>query len=246
MQAAAERTLRWAERCRRAHTRADQALFGIVQGGIERGAAPEQRGAHGLARLRRLRARRPRPRRGARAPRRSRARGARRAAGRGAALPDGHRTAARICVAAIDAGVDLFDCVLPTRHARHGVLYTSQGTPAPAQRALSRRPRAARPRLRLPRLRVCIRGPTCTTCCAASEALGARLASLHNLRFYLRLLASARRAIAEGGFRGLRAPQRGAGRPTERPGVPAGSRSRQTRSDLAFQRCTSRRRGGVR
>jgi queuine tRNA-ribosyltransferase len=33
VQAASERTLRWAERCRRAHTRADQALFGIVQGG---------------------------------------------------------------------------------------------------------------------------------------------------------------------------------------------------------------------
>jgi queuine tRNA-ribosyltransferase len=38
----------------------------------------------------------------------------------------------------------------------------------------------------------------------ANEALGARLASLHNLRFYLGLLASARRAIAEGDFARLR------------------------------------------
>ena len=37
-----------------------------------------------------------------------------------------------------------------------------------------------------------------------NEALGARLTSVHNLRFYLRLLEDARRAIAEGEFESLR------------------------------------------
>jgi queuine tRNA-ribosyltransferase len=106
-------------------------------------------------------------------------------------------------MAAIDAGVDLFDCVLPTRHGRHGVLYTSQGLL----------------RLRNARFRTDPAPPDpacdCPACTLhskaylhhllrANEALGARLASLHNLRFYLGLLASARRAIAEGGFTSLR------------------------------------------
>ena len=153
----------------------------------------QQRGAHGRDRLRRLRARRPRPRRGERAPRRSRARGARRAAARGAALPDGHRTPARTWSPRSTPGVDLFDCVLPTRHARHGVLYTSAGSAAPAQRALSGRPRAARPRLRLPRLpsafaglpappaarraRRSARGSRASTTCASTCACSPRRAA---------------------------------------------------------------------
>ncbi|MEE9607752.1 MAG: tRNA guanosine(34) transglycosylase Tgt, partial [Myxococcota bacterium] len=106
-------------------------------------------------------------------------------------------------VEAIAVGVDLFDCVLPTRHGRHGVLFTSTGLlklrtarfrddPAPPDAdcdcpACSRHSRAYLSHL----LR-------------ANDALGARLASLHNLRFYLRLLGEARRAIAAGDFAALR------------------------------------------
>jgi queuine tRNA-ribosyltransferase len=106
-------------------------------------------------------------------------------------------------IASIEAGVDLFDCVLPTRHARHGVLYTSQGLL----------------RLRNARFRSDAAPPDpacdCPTCAShsraylhhllrANEMLGARLASLHNLRFYLGLLAEARRAIAQGALPALR------------------------------------------
>jgi queuine tRNA-ribosyltransferase len=201
-QAAAERTLRWAERCRRAHSRPDQALFGIVQGGtseaLRRHSAARTAAlgfdgyAHGGLGLGEESARRidlvgvahgelP-----AQAPRYL----------MGIGRPQD-------LVAAIGAGVDLFDCVLPTRHARHGVLYTSQGLL----------------RLRNARFRDDPAAPDpacdCPTCAShsraylqhllrANEMLGARLASLHNLRFYLGLLAEARRAIAQGAFSALR------------------------------------------
>jgi queuine tRNA-ribosyltransferase len=103
----------------------------------------------------------------------------------------------------VAAGVDLFDCVLPTRHARHGVLFTSQGLLRMRNARFRDDPAAADPDC------------DCTLCTGHSraylahllrsgEALGARLASLHNLRFYLRLLERARRAIAEGSLPALR------------------------------------------
>jgi queuine tRNA-ribosyltransferase len=102
----------------------------------------------------------------------------------------------------IAAGVDLFDCVLPTRHARHGVLFTHGGL------------------LRLKNARFASDASPpdpdcdCTTCAAfsraylrhllrAGEALGARLASIHNLRFYLSLMQRSREAIREGRFEAL-------------------------------------------
>jgi queuine tRNA-ribosyltransferase len=201
-QAAAERTLRWAERCRRAHSRADQALFGIVQGGtseaLRRHSAARTAAlgfdgyAHGGLGLGEESARRidlvgiAHAELPAQAPRYL----------MGIGRPQD-------LVAAIDAGVDLFDCVLPTRHARHGVLYTSQGLlrlrnarfredPAPPDPACDCPACALHSRAYLHHL------------LRAHEALGARLTSLHNLRFYLGLLAEARRAIAAGGFSGLR------------------------------------------
>jgi queuine tRNA-ribosyltransferase len=103
----------------------------------------------------------------------------------------------------IALGVDLFDCVLPTRHARHGVLFTHSGLL----------------RLRNARYRGDPLPPDpdcdCATCARfsraylrhllhAGEALGARLASLHNLRFYLSLMERAREAIRAGRFAALR------------------------------------------
>ena len=49
------------------------------------------------------------------------------AAGRSAALPDGRRHARSTSSSASRAGIDMFDCVMPTRNARNGQLFTSQG-----------------------------------------------------------------------------------------------------------------------
>jgi queuine tRNA-ribosyltransferase len=199
---ACERTLRWAERCRAAHSRSDQALFGIVQGGgdeaLRRRSARATAAigfdgyAHGGLGLGEARERRrdlvalSNEELPAAAPRYLMG------LGRPVDLLDG-----------IAAGVDLFDCVLPTRHARHGMLFTSQGLL----------------RIRNARFRQDAAAPDpecdCPTCTSTSraylsylirsgEALGARLASLHNLRFYLHLLERARNAIATGAFAALR------------------------------------------
>jgi queuine tRNA-ribosyltransferase len=106
-------------------------------------------------------------------------------------------------VRAIALGVDLFDCVLPTRHARHGVLFTHQG--------LLRLKNAVHAEADIPPDPDC----DCSTCAQFSraylrhllrsgEALGGRLASVHNLRFYLRLMERARAAIRAGGLGALR------------------------------------------
>jgi queuine tRNA-ribosyltransferase len=202
VRAATERTLRWAARAQRVHKRGDQWLFGIVQGGdsppLRRASARATRElgfrgfAHGGLGLGEAAARRDElvaithdelP---ADAPRYLMG------LGRPADLIRG-----------IERGVDLFDCVLPTRHARHGVLFTSRGL------------------LRLKNAEHAASGEPpdpdcdCTTCARhsraylrhllrAGEALGGRLASIHNLRFYLRLLERAREAIRSGRLSALR------------------------------------------
>jgi len=99
----------------------------------------------------------------------------------------------------IALGIDMFDCVLPTRNARHGVLYTAEGimhirnakwkndfdpidsdSPAPTSRLHSR--------AYLRHLFV------------NDEILGMQLATLQNLAFYLWLVGEARRRIADGTF----------------------------------------------
>jgi len=201
--AAMERSLRWAERCARARRRADQALFGIVQGGTQ--AALRRRAAQALAGL-----------------------GfdgiAHGGLGLGEELAPREALVAEVhavlperlprylmglgrpedIVAGIAQGVDLFDCVIPTRHARHGMLFTSQGGLA------IRNARFARDDDPLDRDCDC---PTCLDhsrgylrhLFQVNDALGPRLATLHNLRFYLRLLERARRAISDGRFEALRA-----------------------------------------
>ncbi len=201
-QAAAERTLRWAERCRRFHSRADQALFGIVQGGtseaLRRHSAARTAGigfdgyAHGGLGL------------GEESDRRIDLVGA----AQGALPAQAPRYLMGIgrpqdLVAAIGAGVDLFDCVLPTRHARHGVLYTSQGLLRLRNARFRDDPEPPDPACDCPACALHSRAYL-HHLLRAHEVLGARLASLHNLRFYLGLLAEARRAIAAGGFASLR------------------------------------------
>ncbi len=196
--ASMELSLRWARRSRAAHGGGPGALFGIVQGGMY----PELRRASleglleigfdgyaigGLSvgeseaeRLRVLDALEPhlphaRPR-----------------YLMGVGRPED-------LVEAVRRGVDLFDCVLPTRNARNGDLFTSEGVL----------------RLRNARHRLDTRPPDpgcdCYTCRhytraylrhlrQAGEILGARLATWHNLHYYQRLMREMRAAILAGRF----------------------------------------------
>jgi len=106
-------------------------------------------------------------------------------------------------LAGVAAGVDLFDCVLPTRTARNGLLFTSEG------KVVIRNARYADDE-----------GPadpscSCYTCRTfsraylrhlfkAGEILGLRLNTLHNLHFYLSLMDGTRRAIEAGRFEAFR------------------------------------------
>jgi queuine tRNA-ribosyltransferase len=200
---AMDRTLRWAERSLAARSRSDQWLFGIVQGGVserlrrESARATAALGfeghAHGGLGL------------GEERERRSDL-----VAAVHAQLPD---TAPRYLmglgrpsdlVSGIGVGVDLFDCVLPTRHGRHGVLFTSRGLLRIRNARFRNDPNPPDP--------AC----DCATCARYSraylhhllrvgESLGGRLASIHNLRFYMGLLERARDAIAAGSFGSLHA-----------------------------------------
>ena len=99
----------------------------------------------------------------------------------------------------IARGVDMFDCVLPTRTARTGSALTWEG------RLNLRNARFARDERPLDEGCGC---PACTRFSRAyirhlvnqQEILGLRLLSLHNLRFLIDLVAAARQAIERGGF----------------------------------------------
>ncbi len=189
-------SLRWAERSRTAHGDSAAALFAIVQGGIyedlrrESSAGLQAIGFDGYA-IGGLSVGEPKEDRarvlGAVAP----------------ALPAakprylmGVGTPEDI-VEAVCSGVDLFDCVMPTRNARNGHLFTRHG-------AVRIRNSAYRDDTR-PLDEAC----GCYTCrhysraylrhldkCA--EILGARLNTIHNLHYYQELMAGLRAAIAAG------------------------------------------------
>lgn len=193
--ASMELSLRWAERCRVAHGDAPGALFGIVQGGMYpslRDASLDglrQIGFDGYA-IGGLSVGEPKeemfgviahlaPRMPADRPRYL----------MGAGTPED-------LVEAVRLGMDLFDCVLPTRNARNGWLYTGTGD------IKIRNSRYARDA-----------GPVdpacaCYTCRhysraylrhlqQANEILGARLATLHNLYYYQSLMRELRAAIEQ-------------------------------------------------
>ena len=199
---AVRRSLLWAERCRNHHTRADQALFAIVQGGTDLALRTEC--ARELVAM----------------------------DFPGYALggfsvgesPDAMHAALPECAAllpdekprylmgvgrpedllvGVAAGIDLFDCVMPTRCGRNALAFTSEG-PLRMRNAKHRRDSA-------PLMSDC----ACYTCAnfsraylhhlfAADEMLGPTLLSLHNVAFYLRLMADARAAIREGRFAAFR------------------------------------------
>ena len=193
------RTLAWMERCLRAHKRDDQALFGIMQGSIYeklRRRCADELVAMDLPGY---------------------------AIG-GVSVGEGHELLCKITefsapmlpedkprylmgvglpedlVAAIGYGMDMFDCVIPTRFARSGVAFTVRGK----IRLTNRRYR----RDGYPIDVSC----DCTACAggfaraylhhlfAANEILSAILVSIHNVRFYERLVQNARAAIVAGRF----------------------------------------------
>jgi queuine tRNA-ribosyltransferase len=202
VQEAVERTLAWAARCKRAHRRGDQALFGIVQGaehdeirtrcakelvemdfpgyaigGLSLGEekAVTWHAVEGTTPL--LPEDRPRYLMGVGTP--------------------------LDFFDAIERGIDLFDCVMPTRAARNALLFTSRGR-IQARRADAREDDTAP-------------DPDCVcyTCrnyskgylrhlFIAKEMLAARLATIHNLTFFLDLIGKIRDAIEEGRFSSFR------------------------------------------
>ncbi len=194
---AAERTVRWAERSRRAARRSDQVLFAIVQGGLDPdlrqwcagrlvemefpgyaigglsvGEAPEQMYATLEATIPALPEDRPRYLMGV---------------GRPVDLLE-----------AIRRGVDLFDCAMPTRNGRNATAFTDEGLLRLRNLQYERDP--------LPIESGC----PCVACrrsrgylrhlFVAGEMLGPILLSIHNLTYYQRLMSAARDAISEGRF----------------------------------------------
>jgi queuine tRNA-ribosyltransferase len=195
---AMERTHRWAERCRKAQTRVDQALFGIVQGGVfaelrqestrfltsldfpgyaigglSVGETKEQMHAILDVVTPLLPEKKPRYLMGVGSPE---------------DLFEG-----------VSRGIDLFDCVLPTRVARNGGLLTARGRINLRNARYSQDPGPIE------------EGCDCYTCrrfsrayvrhlLKAKEIFGLRLATLHNLRFMLRLMSQIRQSILDGTF----------------------------------------------
>ncbi|MHB1929495.1 MAG: tRNA guanosine(34) transglycosylase Tgt [Acidimicrobiales bacterium] len=203
LRTALDRTLAWAARARDAHRRAGQALFGIVQGGVRtdwRAEASERLAAMDLdgygigglsvgeprdemlpaiaASTDRLPVDRPRYLMGVGDP---------------VSLAE-----------AVALGVDMFDCVLPTRLARHGTALTSSG------RVRVRAARYAGDDGPLDPTCPC---PVCHRWSAGylrhllvvGEPTGGRLLTLHNLAWLIAYVGSLRQAIVEGDLERVRA-----------------------------------------
>lgn len=191
-----ERTLRWLERSKKAHARRDdQWLFGIVQGGV----VPETRAwsakrtveidfdGYALGGLSVGESKEEM------------------IASIDAAEPILPKDRLRYLmgvgtpldfILAVGRGIDMFDCVTPTREGRNGRLYTSRGVINVKNAAFKRDSGPADPEC------------DCSTCNKYSlaylrhlylsgEILSSRLNTFHNLHFFLRLLSDARRAIIE-------------------------------------------------
>lgn len=195
---AAERTLSWARRSLMVDSPQDQALFGIVQGGVEEDLRRES--ARALVEL-------DFPGYGIGGLAVGEPKELTRAMTEVATdeLPDdrprylmGAGTPADI-VESVARGVDLFDCVLPTRNARNGTLFTSHGKLAIKNARYADDPRPLDPECR------------CYTCrhfsraylrhlFVAKEMTARTLNTLHNLHFYLESMRRLRAAIEEDRF----------------------------------------------
>jgi queuine tRNA-ribosyltransferase len=198
VETAMRRTLRWAARARAAHRRDDQALFGIVQGGVDAELRAESAretaalgfpgfGIGGLSV-------------GETPEERNRA--------IDAVLPELPSDRVRYVMGlgdtegvldAVARGCDLFDCVWPTRLARHGKVLSRAGDYSIRRAEFAADPDPIDPDC------------PCLTCArysrgylrhlkATGELLGHRLLTIHNLTYTLGVLSGARRAIERGCF----------------------------------------------
>ncbi|MEI7973639.1 MAG: tRNA guanosine(34) transglycosylase Tgt, partial [Bdellovibrio sp.] len=106
-------------------------------------------------------------------------------------------------IVAVDAGVDLFDCVIPTRVARNGTLYTWAGKVSIKRAQYKEDSGPLDPECDC---------PTCQNYSRAylrhlflsGEILGSRLNTIHNLRFYMSLMEKARTHIEQGTWASFR------------------------------------------
>ncbi len=199
--ASMELSLRWADRSKRAHEGNANALFGIVQGGMYESLRDESLaglidiGFDGYAI-------------GGLSVGETKEEMARVLAHTAPRLPaDQPRYLMGVgtpqdLVEAVAAGIDMFDCVLPTRNARNGWVYTRHGI-------IKLRNAQYRDEVR-PLDEQC----ACYTCRnftraylhhlqRANEILGARLNTLHNLHYYQELMSGLRQAISAGRLSGF-------------------------------------------
>jgi len=105
---------------------------------------------------------------------------------------------------AVARGIDFFDCVMPARNARHGKLFTWQGTMNIKNEKYSRDDRPIDPGCGCPACRSFSRAYL-RHLFVAGEMLAMRLTVLHNLYFYNELMARIRAALEEGCFHTFRA-----------------------------------------
>ncbi|MEM8925122.1 MAG: tRNA guanosine(34) transglycosylase Tgt [Actinomycetota bacterium] len=202
LQDVVERTLRWAERCRATHSRPDQAQFGIVQGGVEpdlRADAARRTveiGFDGYAV-------------GGLSVGESRESMVPALAAATAELPaDRPRYFMGLgdpvgLVEAVHNGIDMFDCVLPTRLARHGTALTSEGRLNLRNLRFARDDGPIDPGFRHPLSerysRAYVRHLLVT-----NEPTAGRIITLHNLAWLADLVARMRVAVIDGTFEQLR------------------------------------------
>jgi queuine tRNA-ribosyltransferase len=199
---AVRRTTHWAERCRAAHRRPDQALFGIVQGGVNLELRAESAKALGRLEF-------PGYAIGGLSVGESHAELLAVLQATVPLLPDDRPHylmgvgRPQDIVQAVARGIDMFDCVLPTRNGRNAMAFTAGG---PLRLRNSEHQRSAEP---------LEPGCPCPACqqfsrgyirhlFQADEMLGPILLSLHNVSFFVRLMAEIRCAIASGTFESYR------------------------------------------
>jgi queuine tRNA-ribosyltransferase len=101
---------------------------------------------------------------------------------------------------AIERGIDMFDCVMPTRNGRNGMLFTSEGTINIRNRKWIDDFSPIDPE-GTSIVSLCYSKAYLRHLVISGENLGAQIASIHNLAFYLRLVSEARKKIEEGNFK---------------------------------------------
>jgi len=198
---AMERTARWAQRCKDSHRKPSQSLFGIVQGSTYKDLRLEC-----VARLREI--------------------GFDGYAIGGLSVGEDRLQTYEVIESTVGAlpeekprylmgvgppldiiesvamGVDLFDCVLPTRNGRNGYAFTSKGVVRLRNEIFERDERALDEECKCPCCRNFSRAYL-RHLFKSQEILGLRLVSLHNIWFYQELMQRIRRSIETGSFDSL-------------------------------------------